>query len=525
MIAIYFLLAFAFSTVLHLGNPYLTDDGTNYLRIAQNLFAGKGISINPGEAYLLNPPFYSVLIGLFAKLPFGGLEFWGSFVSTLSFALTLFPLFFLVRSLYGPKAAHWTCLLYLTNGFLLVYSPLVLSEPLFIFLLMLLLYQAHLLLQEEKPSLLSGVLLGLTGGLAYLTRPEGFLFFGASVFVILFFSPAPYRSRLRVLLPSLAAFLVFLLPYFQMTYQKTGHWQLSGGVVPEMIRRTLDVTRPGQYLEVKKIIEGLSTDKTGLRVDELAHEFNLVGFLTSQGFVALLRSIPLALFSRVVEFNKYFFGGLGFFFVGAGFLGAAWDERRKRSEILLFSFLLPFFVHFFVVFDVRRYLPLYPIFLIWMGGGMEVMRNWAQKSFGLGPKRSQALVLGLCLALALPSFGYLRRSSRTTTFPFEHREMGLWMKEHIPQIEEETVVTHRPFAAFYSGGRYAWLPYVDRFEDLLTYMHHLKARYFVVADDLDTPVLDSYRFLLDETKDPPPTVKRVHIVHGVHQVILYEIPA
>ena len=524
MIAIYFLLAFVSSAVLHLGNPYLTDDGTNYLRIAHNLFAGRGISINPGEAYLLNPPFYSVVVGLFAKLPFGGLEFWGSFVSTLSFSLTLFPLFFLVRSVYGTKAAHWTCLLYLTNGFLLVYSHLVLSELLFIFLLMGLLYQAHRILQEEKPSLLSGVLLGLTGGLAYLTRPEGFLFFAAAFFVILFSAASPYPSRLRVLLPSLAGFLVFLLPYFQMTYQKTGHWQLSGGVVPEMIRRVIDVTHPGRYLEVKKIIEGLSTDKTRLRVDQLAEQFNLAGFLTSQDFMALLRSIPLALFSRVVEFNKYFFGGLGLFFAGACFLGTAWDGGRKRAELLLLSFLLPFGVHFFVVFDVRRYLPLYPIFLIWMGGGIEVMRNWAQKSFALGSKGSQALVLSLCLALALPSFAYVKRYFTATAFPFEHREMGLWMKDHLPRVEEETVVTHRPFAAFYSGGRYAWLPYVDRLEDLLIYMHHLKARYFVVADDLDTPVLDSYRFLLDETKDPPPPLKRVHVVHGAHQVILYEIP-
>lgn len=523
MIGFYFFLAFLISSLLHWANPYLNDDGTNYLRIAQNLFTGQGISVNPGKVFLLNPPFYSIPVALFDKLIFNNVELAGAFVSILSFSLTLFPLFFLSRSLYGLRAAHWTCLLYLTNGFLLVYSHLALSEPLFILLLMTFLYHSHRALQEEKPSFFRGILLGLFGGMAYLTRPEGFLFFAVGILVILFFSPARWSSRFRFLLVSLACFLVFFFPYFFLTYQKTGHWQLSGGVLLELVRRVTDVTHPGEYLKVKQIIEGLSTDKTRLRIDELAEQFRLGAFLVSPEFFALLRSIPLALMSRVIEFNQYFYAGIGFFFMGAGFVALPWDERRRRSEFLLFAFLLPFLFHLFIVFDVRRYLPIYPIFLLWMGNGMEALKSWSRKSFRLSTKRSFALMLGLWTILTAFSFNYVSRYFAATTFPFEHQEMGLWMKENIPDIQKETVVTHRPFAAFYSGGGYAWLPYVDQFEDLLTYMRSLKAKYFVVADDLDTPVLDSYRFLLDETENPPPGVSRVHVVHGNHKVILYRI--
>ena len=80
-------------------------DGVWYARMAENIFAGKGMAINPGEVYLDHPPFYSVLIGLLNLLA-QNTELSGHLVSILAFSFTTIPLFFLARSIYSERAAN-----------------------------------------------------------------------------------------------------------------------------------------------------------------------------------------------------------------------------------------------------------------------------------------------------------------------------------------------------------------------------------------------------------------------------------
>ncbi len=522
---LYPLLAFILSFTLLQLNSYVTDDGTDYLRIAQNFIAGKGLSLIPGEPFTVHLPLYPLLTGIFSKVFFDNVEFAGHFVSILSFSLTLLPLFLLSQTIYGPKTAQWSCFLYLTSGFLLIYSNLILTEPLFIFLIMTLLWLVQQILEEENPRVWQGLALGINAELAYFTRPEGFFYYlVALASILLSSSKRSWRSKLRTALISLIPFLLLFLPYLNFFHKTTGHWQLSGGVLLEVIRRQLDVSHPGQYLEVKKQIEGLSTDKTQLKIHELAETFGLWHWIAADHF-ALLRSIPNTFLMRTLEFNRYFYAGLGFFLIGAGFLKPPWNPRRKKSEVLLILSLLPFVPHLIVVFDQRRYLPLYPIFLIWMGNGIESVRHWAQKSFNLNHRASMGIALSICLFLALPSAVYLRDRLGSSPVPPEHKEMGLWMKNHIPRIEEEKVTTHRGFVTLYSGAHVVFLPYVEKLEDLVTYMRHKNSRYFVVSEDLDTPVRDSYRSLLDENRPPPPGLTREHVIRGKTKVILYKLLA
>jgi hypothetical protein len=136
--------------------------------------------------------------------------------------------------------------------------------------------------------------------------------------------------------------------------------------------------------------------------------------------------------------------------------------------------------------------------------------------------------LFVCLFFAAVSAGYVYRTLKNFPPPLEYKEMGLWMKKNIPRIEEERVVAVHPSVNFYSGARLLkthYFPYVEKFEDFLTYMAHQKAKYFAVSDDSETPlVVESYRFLLDETKPPPSGVLRRHtVVRGDSKIVLYEI--
>ena len=134
--------------------------------------------------------------------------------------------------------------------------------------------------------------------------------------------------------------------------------------------------------------------------------------------------------------------------------------------------------------------------------------------------------MGLCLFFLFPSAAYLHHCFAASPVPQEYRQMGLWMKQNLPHIEEERVASRHPSIIFYSGAKILnppYLPYVDKIEDLVTYLTHQKARYFVITSDLDSPTLDAYRFLLDETKSPTPGIRRLHNIEGKIKVSLFEI--
>ena len=520
----YACLAFILSFIVLHFQYFIGHDGVWYVRMAQNIFAGRGISVNPGEAYIDHPPFYPVLIGV-ANIFFEDLEFSGHLVSVLAFSLSLIPFFFLVRSIYPGYSAHWASLLFATNGFLLIHSNMVLAESLFVFLLLIQVQRVHQIIQEPKSSVKAGVLFGALAGLTYLTRPEGLLFYAAGALSILLLCPQSFAFRIRVLFFSFFMFLILAVPYLVFVHHHSGKWQMSGAITELFVKRQMDVSFPGGYLEAKKIYQGLTDDKTRLKLDELKENFRLLDYLRKDHFT-MVRAGLSSMIWRFLEFNRYFFGGLGFFFVGAAWISVPWNVRRKRTELLFLIFLLTALPQLFGIFHPKRFFLYFPFFLIWMGEGIEVLRHWAQESFHWHPRSSQVLALGTCLFFALPSAGYVAYCVKGTPVPTEYQELGLWMKRNIPHIEEERVASRHPSIIYYSGAKILnppYLPYVDKWEDLLSYLRHQHAKYFVVSSDLERPTLDAFRVLLKNPAGLPPSIHLLHTVKGRTTVVLFEV--
>ena len=522
LLAFYSLLAFGLSAFLLKLSNYVTSDGVAYLRLAENLFAGKGFSINPGEFYARHHPFYPFLIGV-ANFFLQDIELSGHFISILFFSLTVIPLFLLTREIYSEETAQWASFLYATHGLLLAYSNLIMTESVFTFLLMIQLYGFHRVIQKGDLRISSAILLGIAGGLGYLTRPEGLLFYGAGLIAFFFLAPNSRRIKFRFCLVSLTVFLLFFLPYVFFLSRAAGHLEIGGQGREVLVYRQLDFANPGHYMDVKKIYYGLSADKTRLKIQDLVQGHGLFYYLAADRF-ALIRAGIGSLTTRIFQFGNYFFGGLGFIFVGASFFSSPWDPQRKRSEFLLMTFVLPFFCYLFLLFYPRRFVPLLPLFLIWMGNGMSVWTRWLKGTFHLTKNQIRAAVLLLGLFLILPSVGYLRRVLVYGDFPFDDKRLGTWMKENIPNIQDERLASQAPFVTYYSGAQMMHLPYVEKFEDFLAYMAYHKAKYFLVNSDLEEPVRQSFLFLLDETQLPPPEISRKYVVQGkTKKLILYEI--
>ena len=519
LLPIYCLAALALSLWLLQFNYFIGDDGVYYARVGRNIFQGMGIAANPGEPYLIHPPFYPFLVGLL-NVFIRNLEFSGHLVSILAFSLTLVPLFLFTRDVYGENSAHWASLLYLTHGYLLIHSNLVMTECLFTLLIMIQLYGTNRIIQGGTENAGVGILVGIFSGLAFLTRPEGFLFFLACSLAIFLLSEKSLASKFKLILISGVVFLLFFLPQVYFVYQKSHKLQLSQGVTEIFIKRQMDLAEGGTRQEARKIYEGLTSDQTHFKMEELVHEFHLIPNLVKDHF-AFVWSALASLIWRLTSLNEYLYAGLGFFLIGAGWLSIPWDSRRRKSEFLILLFLSTFLCKLFSQFLPQYYFHYFPIFLIWIGNGVEVLRNWAGMTFRL--KRSRVIALAFCALLALPSAGYLRRI--LTQFPaaFEYQELGLWMRKNIPQIENETIASRQPAVSFYSGGRILKLPYVHEIENLMTFMKFRGAKYFVVSDNPDLPYPSAYDLLLDETRLPPPGLSREYVLHGRHKLILYKL--
>jgi len=521
---LYALLAFLTSLFLLQFNSFINPDGAEYVRFGENIFSGAGLAINSTQAYVSHPPFYPFLIGLLTQITGNG-EFSGHLISCLSFSLSLLPLFAIVEMSYSRRAAHWFALLFLTHGFLLVYANIIIAEPLLLFLTSLMLLTTQRLIQEGCERRYFNVcFLGVCGGLAYLTHPLGALFFGGALLSIVLLVPHTVIGRVSLAAFALGVFLIFAVPYALFVREITDQLQLSGVAVRAVLRRYLDMARALPYSELKKIYEGLSADKTELKLDEMARQFSLWEYVVKDQFAMLRFAFP-TLFVRFAGLSSYMYAGVGFVLTGAALLGNPWSPRRTKIEAVRFLFLLPFLAFAFTVFEQRYYFPFIPILLLWAAQGLEVLCEWLQKSFRWTAVRAAAATVVFCVLMALPSVFYVARSIQLTQPPREHYDLGLWMKAHIPDIRSETIAAQVPYAAFYSGAGILRLPYVENFSDLLVYLRHHKARYFVVGDDLDTPTLNSYRFLLTDGVNPamPPSIRLRHAVKERKNIFLYEV--
>gem|GEM_PF-1588068 len=513
------------SAVLLPFSHFIGFDGIFYARMGENILSGRGISVNPGEPYTSHGFFYALLLGL-VNLLFRDSELSGHLVSILAFSLAVIPLFLLSETIYGRNTASWISFLYVTHGFLLIHSNMVLTEPLFTCLILLEVYFVQKAIWNQRLSLSGGIAIGIISGLAYLTRPEGLFFYLASVFALFLFSTGPLLAKSRILSASVLTFALFFLPLTVFHFHHSGRMQLSSGVAENLIMRQLDLSHPNAFPEAKKIFEGLTEDKSRLKMDELKESFRLSDYLTKDN-AALLRSFFPSLFWRLLGIQPYLYGGLGLLLIGAGLFHAPWDQQRKRAEAVFLIYLLTFLPQAFGFFQNKRYYAYLPFLLIWIGQGITATTLWTRQTFSVSARVSSRLGWTFCLALAFASGLYLHRTYTQTQLPFEYKELGLWMKGNIPDIAEQFVVSRHPSVNFYAGAKILhppfFLPYVERFDDLLTYMRHQKARYFVVSDDLEVPALDAYRFLLDESKPPPFGILRKHTVTGMRKLILYEL--
>lgn len=176
VILVLVILAITVRLVIVRNSYVISSDGPVYIGVAQDYYAGNY------KAAISHPyhPLYPVLMSVIYRVK-GNWEWAGLFISILSGALAIIPLWFIGKRLFPatdnkiPRLAVIGCLFYIFHPLAARFSAEVLTSGLFMCILFFTVWMILLALSEWKYRYF--FLAGVGSLLAYLTRPDGLVLF------------------------------------------------------------------------------------------------------------------------------------------------------------------------------------------------------------------------------------------------------------------------------------------------------------------------------------------------------------
>ena len=355
---------FLFALVLRLLmlnlHSVIETDGTYYVRMADNLFSGKGLVDIENQFQTSLTPFYPVMIGLFNLIINNG-ELSARLVSILFGALLIFPVYFIARRLFSKKTALITALVMSVYPALAYVSTITYTDSLFLFLL----FTSILILIKflEKESIYNALFLGFMLSLCYLTRPEGFTYLLIAIFLTFIIKFKNFKEILPKVLAIVLVFFLVASPYLAFLKEQTGSFSLSSkGYVIYKFREFKPYT-----LEYEKNIFSLNNDKTDVRLNP----YTVKGSLVSEIFSDFYTFISRYTYNLITELVKSLPALFPLFPLSIlGFM-----NRKKRKINLALLLLAGYTILFFPIFWVesRYLLPILPILIMWAAESTSIL--------------------------------------------------------------------------------------------------------------------------------------------------------
>lgn len=411
------------SVRLYLFRNYYTinNDGILYIEAARHFWEGSW-SRGLGSFY---PPLFPLMIaGAFPLV--GDWELAGQFWPLALGVLVLFPLFGLVRRIYGNGIAQVAVLFYTVSPYLARLSVHVRSEMPYIFFFVLALY----LLQRgiDHESLLEFLLAGISSAIAYLIRSEGIglMVVGSVLLLCRGWSRARLWEAFRRAGLLFLGFALFAAPYVLYLRQDTGSWLIS--------------RKAGLILSL-----GLAEYEPGTRsvTMEESERVGVVDLVRSHPFAYAKKSVLDLFRSLGVYFEAVHYSYLPFLCVGwyLFFTGRFWT----KADFTLAVAVVFYIASFSLLYVNRRYaVPLVPLSLGWVAVGYVAFKDYALKKWAGKGLLVAASVLALFFAGTLPKT--LQAVGREK---FYLREAGLYLRG---KPGRPTIVTTNGRVAFYAEG-------------------------------------------------------------------------
>ena len=460
--------------------PLLYPDSLEYLSLAKEIQSGTFFhaDYDLDQGFLRSrrlPPLYSALLALFPGLSNSG-EYFGGLLSIFFSLATFIPAFWLGRRLYSTAAGLIAAGLMTFQWFILRYASPVLTEAAFTFFFTLALALGFRAMDRKTPRAFA--LAGLVSCLAYLTRDVGItLVFLIAVFAGLrlrLYDRLPWRQLGLLLAVLLAAFVLGSAPYWLDIRARTGLWGLTVQVGRQSI--TDHILQFGGNRTDRDSLPGMEE-----RTESLESK-------TSTGTPALHESLP-ALAYKVLSLSRdyafQYFKNAGLVLSLSLLLALGWTcvrmlRRPQTLEALDQLFFWVWILHFLALYALltpymvdERYM--YPIMIpgvVAVGGvvarlGQELARRWKSAAAWAAPALAVAF-LALTFVTLWPDSGdgtglhyhYLRMSTKTLD-----QKYASGYKETAQEVQArglvppgKTILSRKPFAAYYLDGRFELLP-------------------------------------------------------------------
>ena len=486
----FLLIAIALRIVSWSGRTAIQTDSEQYISSGVNLFRGNGLVDTSGAVLTSKPPLYPTCIGL-CWLVLGDGEQAARMVSFLSGLGVVLLLHRFASLLWGRTAALVTMGLAAVYPSLVNISTAALAESLTMCLeLAALFFLARSLAEwKTRDALLCALFLALAGW----TRSTAVLRGGAVLLVLLcFVFPRGAGTRRKAFGSAIVFAVVFsavLVPLMFLNYTHTGRWSLN----PEASTwLQIELAREDDTTYEDALADAGSRSREGPSVLQAFSESpsRLLRHYFENAYTFYKQTLP-------TEISPLFL-----VLAGIGLVTASQGSARMLAALV--PLFLPIVAWVLMRgTEPRDVVPLVPAVLLLAAPGILRLWDWGR---GLDSKDGGwirgRLVSGslifLAVAFCLPGAVKYRLGSQGQAV--EHKLMGLWIKESIPQ-EDRRIISRKPMVVFYAEGQA--LPVVrGDLEDLRDWAKSRQARYLCVDSRHTAPAYPVLAPLLDPQAAP-----------------------
>jgi 4-amino-4-deoxy-L-arabinose transferase-like glycosyltransferase len=479
-------------------------DESFYLWLARNLFSGEGFTYYCGEPELHFTPLFPIVLGMLQWIV-GDWEAVSRVAYVIFGGLLPLPVYLLAREMHGRRVALTASVLAailpaFTSGVLFAET---LSEPLYLFFLFWGLHQAFL--ASRDLTLKASILAGAFFSLAYLTRPEGEVFFfvslGCLCAVLAWRRSLPLGTSLLRPVALILSFLIIASPYLVYLRTHLGFWTLTTKSTTSYIttRPLVDNDRAGFH----KLNSGLNANGEMVMY---AHDFGrglldlLLGLYRHRVIPDIRKNAQTAL-NYLLTPRVY--GRALLALALLGLLGASWSRRRFSTELFNCVLVLPVLpVLIFFIKERFLYPWLLPL-LIWSALGVHHLLAWVDGTEFPGFLGRCGVRVALKTVFVLALGAYLL-SSAYRHFALENYARApiwdnvAWLEAHTP--EDAVILTAGPEIAFHANRRWLPLP-VASLQDIIKFGRERGATHLSLLRCYVESRPDQKRELFDGARD------------------------
>ena len=467
----------------------IDGEGAEYARIAQNILSGKGYSgIATEGTQLFFPPLFPFLIAGISLIT-GDAEAAGRVVNVLFGALLVYPVYLIGRRIFGGGIGLGAAAVVAFHPYLVQFSTTVHSEPTYLTLVLAAVYSAMCVM--DRPTWRACAVSGGLYGIAYLVRPEAFIFMLVGMAFILIGRvlkgerDLPKTAGRLLVMP--ICFLVVAGPYIGWLSLQTGQLRIEG-------KSPLNISTE------LRIQQGLSRGEAGMGVDEdlraqgvwmkpnidviKAHHVSLPTLATMLAKKA--RRVVWDT-SEALANNQEFGSPALFALAILGLFARPWRRGQTIDHLHVFALLsLTVFATFFIYYSGSRFYVLFlAFFCIWASAAAAGLMRWAKQSTAmLGLGRRQQVFAGKC-ALVLAVATVITPAAISAS-----RELSTARGTRpVKAVSESLAASGMPlrFAdastpfAFHARADFVWLPYCSE-ATALRYLQEKHVTHVVVRE-------------------------------------------